>query len=47
MFKVTISDAQPSSVKMSRKNVAHITITNDKEMHEELDANDKMIEFYL
>jgi hypothetical protein len=47
MFKVFIEKPEPKLVKMSRKNVCHITITHDKETIGENDDTEKLIEFYL
>ena len=47
MFKVVIEKPDPSSVKLSRKNLVHVTICNNNAEAEEQDANAKLLEFYL
>jgi len=47
MFKIYLEKPEPSLVKMSRKNVAHITITHDKGVIDEAGDTEKLIEFYL
>ena len=47
MFRVTISDPQPSHVKLSRKNVCFVTLTSNKEAEQAQEAQVKMIEFFL
>lgn len=47
MFRVVISDPQPSHVKLSRKNVCFITLTGNSEAEQAQEAHIKMQEFYF
>lgn len=43
MFKVIIEKPEPTSVKLSRKNQVHITITEGGDNADDADVNDKLI----
>jgi len=47
MFRVIIEKPEPSLVKLSRKNVAFITINQSEEEERGVDNNAKLIEFYM
>jgi diaminopimelate decarboxylase len=47
MFRVVISDPQPSHVKLSRKNVCFITLSSNSEAEQAQEAHIKMQEFYF
>ena len=47
MFRVTISDPQPSNVKLSRKNVCFVTLSSNSEAYKEQESQVKLIEFFF
>lgn len=46
MFKIVIEKPEPNIVKLSRKNIALVTISEAEEGHEEED-NTKLIQFFM
>jgi len=47
MFRVIIEKTEPSHVKLSRKNVAFITIEQSKEGANEEQEHAKLLEFFM
>jgi len=47
MFRVILEDAQPSAVKLSRKNVAFVRIVENDDEDNEAEQHKKLLEYYL
>jgi len=47
MFKVKLEKPEPEGVKISKKNVCLVTISNNEEFDQEEEDKRKLIEYYL
>jgi len=47
IFKVKLEKPEPTEVKISKKNVCFVTIVKGDDAEEEIDADKKLLEFYL
>lgn len=47
MFKVKLEKPEPDGVKISKKNVCLVTISNNEEFDQEEEDKRKLIEYYL